>query len=502
MRYRLRAMTCAIPAVALSVALGACAARVPPAGEAPDAAAAGVGACRNLYARVDATVARAGVGDGQSARIDGYPYLRIERFLAADDVKPRVDGADFDAWVERLRDLDLEARRYELDNLRVDLAAGLGTDIETRLADCAAILIAADLGTEDGRARLLANARVIDDYSVAKRVFGLYPFTSLAFNVGVDGYHDDTHVDFSVPLGSLAVEGRLVRYRPPPGGARMSAESVGRLLRDAGDAPQGIVDLSSSDRQRLFETFAPVYEIDVVSDDDRIGTPVWRGDDFPSVDVGRPVVFRRIAHTRFEGQTLLQLVYSIWFPARPPQGDLDLLSGRLDGITFRVTLGRDGRPLVYDSMHNCGCYHMFFPTTLLKQRPPPDGHEEPPLVPQRIEPGDGRVVLRIAHRTHYLQRVYFDDSIASGASGEVYTMHDDDSLRSLPVADGERRGLFEPDGLVRGSERAERWFFWPMGISEPGAMRQWGRHATLFVGTRHFDDAHLMERYFFTAGEN
>jgi len=30
----------------------------------------------------------------------------------------------------------------------------------------------------------------------------------------------------------------------------------------------------------------------------------------------------------------------------------------------------------------------------------------------------------------------------------------------------------------------------------PGAMRQWGRHATAFVGRRHFDDADLIERRF------
>jgi hypothetical protein len=493
MRYRLATIACA----ALALALAACAARVPPTREAFASATPRIDACRDLYTQLDATVAHAAVGDAQSTRIDGFPYLRIERFLAADDVKPRVDSGDFQAWVERLRDLDLKARHYELDNLPADLAAGLGAGVETRLAACAAILIGADLNSESGRARLLETARVPDDYSVAKRVFGLYPFTSLAFNAGVDAYHEDTHTDFSVSLESLAVEGRLVRYRPPSGSARMSPESISRLVRGADHAPQGIADLSSEDRRRLFETFAPVYEIDVVSDDDRIGMPVWTGEEFPSVDVGRPVVFRRISYTRFEGQMLLQLVYSVWFPARPSQGDLDLLSGHLDGITFRVTLGRDGRPLVYDSMHNCGCFHMFVPTTLLEQRPPPDGHEEPALVPQRIEPGEGRAVLRIARRTHYLQRVYFDDAIASG---EVYSMRDDDSLRSLPAVDGGRRSLFEPDGLVRGSERAERWFFWPMGISEPGAMRQWGRHATLFVGTRHFDDAHLIERYFLTAG--
>jgi hypothetical protein len=35
-----------------------------------------------------------------------------------------------------------------------------------------------------------------------------------------------------------------------------------------------------------------------------------------------------------------------------------------------------------------------------------------------------------------------------------------------------------------------------MGIANPGAMRQWGTHATAFVGRRHFDDADLFERRF------
>jgi hypothetical protein len=64
------------------------------------------------------------------------------------------------------------------------------------------------------------------------------------------------------------------------------------------------------------------------------------------------------------------------------------------------------------------------------------------------------------------------------------------------VPGGGRRSLFDPDGLVAGSERGERWLFWPMGVREPGAMRQWGHHATAFVGRRHFDDPDMMDRYF------
>jgi hypothetical protein len=35
-----------------------------------------------------------------------------------------------------------------------------------------------------------------------------------------------------------------------------------------------------------------------------------------------------------------------------------------------------------------------------------------------------------------------------------------------------------------------------MGIPHPGEMRQWGHHATAFVGRRHFDDPYLLEDVF------
>jgi len=56
--------------------------------------------------------------------------------------------------------------------------------------------------------------------------------------------------------------------------------------------------------------------------------------------------------------------------------------------------------------------------------------------------------------------------------------------------------LYGPDGVVAGTERAERWLIWPMGVPAPGAMRQWGHHATAFIGRRHFDDPDLLTRLF------
>jgi hypothetical protein len=70
-----------------------------------------------------------------------------------------------------------------------------------------------------------------------------------------------------------------------------------------------------------------------------------------------------------------------------------------------------------------------------------------------------------------------------------------DELLSLPDGDG-RRSLFGEDGLADGTERGERWFLWPAGIKSAGAMRQWGRHATSFVGRSHFDDPSMLDRLF------
>ena len=79
------------------------------------------------------------------------------------------------------------------------------------------------------------------------------------------------------------------------------------------------------------------------------------------------------------------------------------------------------------------------------------------------------------------------------ASMRFHTLADEGGLRSLPWPGGGRRSVFAPDGIVPGTQRGERWLFWPMGIASPGAMRQWGRQPTAFVGRRHFDDPWLMD---------
>jgi hypothetical protein len=259
--------------------------------------------------------------------------------------------------------------------------------------------------------------------------------------------------------------------------------------------PLGKLDLSAEGLQRLFRTFAPIFEVETEGDFDRIGTVTLQTGARPRVNTAAPVVYRRLAYTRMNGEVLPQLVYTAWFSERPRDFALDVLAGKLDGTVFRVTLDRDGVPLVYDAIHPCGCYHMFFPTARLRPLPAKNADDEwafiPATVPE-VRPGE-RITLHIQARTHYLTGI----SISAGAiATQTYAIADEDQLRSLPEPGGGRRSLYGPDGLVAGSERIERFLFWPMGVPSAGTMRQWGHHATAFLGTRHFDDADLIAKRF------
>jgi hypothetical protein len=137
---------------------------------------------------------------------------------------------------------------------------------------------------------------------------------------------------------------------------------------------------------------------------------------------------------------------------------------------------------------------MFFPTARVKLLPAQQPVIEWAFVPLKLPAlaPPQRVVVRIASRTHYVVNLRPD----ADASGISYQYADDNDLRALPAADHGTRSAFGPDGIVPGTERGERYLFWPMGIDNSGAMRQWGTHATAFIGRRHFDDADLIERRF------
>ena len=188
--------------------------------------------------------------------------------------------------------------------------------------------------------------------------------------------------------------------------------------------------------------------VDTATDEDRIGAIGLDAARRSRVAVDSPVVYAYVSHARWRGEILLQLNYVFWFPSRPSDGAYDLLAGHLDGITWRVTLAPDGSVLVADTIHNCGCYHLFFPSPALLPVAYGAAAEEQPFVPQRLpvlNPGE-RFTLHIAARTHYLQRV--TATAGETGAGHAYDVQRYDVLRSLDTGRGVQASLFGPDGVV------------------------------------------------------
>ncbi len=471
---------------------------------------ASVIACKQFYQQLDDTVKKEQVLDNQFARIKNFPYLRVNRFWAS-FAKEDLSASQFDFWLQQLQALAMQAWQIEYANLPIErqyrirqqlpaFAKQHNLTVIATLEQCSQLLKQADFEEQDKRQLLQQQAIVPDVYSTQKRVLGLHEITKYGIHIAIGRKYKVLSKPYQMPLEEVPVSGKLIRYDHRLANTlRLNANQVSAILAQSSQNPLAVPQPNSKDLNDLFMTFAPVWEVDTVFDkDDRIGTPFWSEvDNLPDVNVSKPKVYQLLSYTRFQQQILLQLNYLVWFPGNTLKKKLiDLEGGRMSGVIWRVTLAPNGKPLVYDTIHQCGCFHMFYPSKVLTALPPTDDIGELGLAPQQDTDfaDNARLVLRIAYRTHYVDYVY--EYKPRDVETVYYQFADYKQLRSLPYIAG-RRSLFRAkDGVVEGSERLMDWVMWPMGVTELGAMRQWGMHATAFTGKRHFDEARLMERYY------
>lgn len=465
-----------VAALALALAAAGCATLPPLIPEAAD--------CRANYLGIDDRVERAGVRNGGAHRIEGFPYLRSDRFLASFAAEAR-EGPAFDAWVGRLRALDLAARASELRNLGWDDP----TEELRHLDQCGGGWAARDLADPARRAQLRERVAVPDDYSMLRRTLGAYPVAAIFLDLGIRDFNAQVLADYATPYAALQSPGPLVLWQPAGSSAVGAAHGRDSFPRD----PVGIPVVDDADWQSLAAAHAPHWLIETGGDADRPGAPVL--DARPAVDPARPVTYFQPAYTRFGSRVLVQLVYTTWFAERPKSGFMDPYGGALDGIVWRVTLDEHGAPLLYDTIHACGCYHYYYVAQGQPLRRKSGGEsmwQEPVLFPQAAPTRP--FAIRVQSGTHFVRRLVplAEVNVARIA---LYEQALYDELLSLEGRNG-RRSLFREDGIADGTERLERLFLWPAGIENPGAMRQWGRHPTSFVGRSHFDEPRMLERLF------
>ena len=453
-----------------------------------------LGGCADFFASMDQQLLKAHELDSGTFRVEGYPYLRVNRFLAS--FREEVGDKDaFSAWIEQMQSLDREARQFEIANLlQTDASSSVSlndqVELNARVANCGDLLKVADFQKKEQKVELRKRVSVRDDYLSHLRILGLYPLTSLFVSHRISKWHAEVLKTFSTepPVGW-----HTIRYYPQTKDNLLDASQIVTIVeRDA----LGIPDYSPAARKALFQIYAPVWEIQTEGEYDRIGEPFWNGNKELAVNTQKPLTYTLISFTRFGDQILTQLNYIIWFPSRPKENALDIYGGLLDGANYRVTLDKNGQPILYETIHNCGCYYKAYPNHRLKVRKEID-YAEPPLILKAPEmtPSTELMVVAMESRTHYVQHLYTLDR-QTQLETMIYSFADYNELRSLPNSKEGRKSIFNQNSLANGSERLERLILWPTGVVSPGAMRQWGRHAVAFVGKRHFDDPFALEKMF------
>ncbi|WP_457787398.1 hypothetical protein [Pseudomonas sp. PL-6] len=418
--------------------------------------------------------ASAAARDSRYRLIAGFPGLRSDRLAAA--LGEQAHSAEQRRlWLAQLAANDRDAQAVE--------QATLGSAPSAALETCRQRQQARLLTDAAAFERLRQAARVADDYRPWARWLGLYPLAAPVYRRAIAAWQAE-----SAAARAPADGPQWLNYQPP---AR-TAPPVAALAHDALGLPQP----DAAQRQALFARHAPQLLIEQRSRADRIGSPGFAGDGRRRFADIEPRLYRQLGWSRLNGRWHLQLIYQFWFAQRPAAHPLDLYAGELDGLIWRVTLDERGGALLYDSIHPCGCWHAFFlpADSPLRLRQPAQAEARSAL---RLDIAGGTAPsLWLRGGDH---RLLWVDGRRPARPSQTYGFAALDELRSLPHPQG-RRSLYDRHGLVPGSERLERWLLWPSGVRSAGAMRQWGRHATAFIGRAHFDDPDLLQQYFgFTA---
>ena len=450
--------------------------------------------CLDFFYQLDSAIDSHTIFEASSQRIDGYPIYRSNRFLASFTEQP-LSPAEHLEWKKHLHENASNAYNLEVTRLPISIQKSIAASIDSPsinqgITQCSIVLeeyfIEKEKRSPLNTERLLVN----DSYSTPLRFFGLYSFTSLLAQSSIEDYQEMMMGLYKQGPGSTPTD-----FYSPKQRAVLNANTIQQLFSEAyKNSPLSIPALPPSQLANVLSHFSPNLSIESNSNSDRIGSPKWKDNGNIWIDTQEPKLYTFISYTRHNNKILMQLNYGFWFPDRPSQTSFDIYAGPLDGIIWRVTLDHLGQPLVYDSIHQCGCYHKVFLPDGISHNITEKDIESPLFFDLNIN-ASHPVTLHIDSESHYIvgvsqtdvnQRKAFPDNTTD------YTIEDYQTLSQLSSTKN-KKSLFGSDGIIQQSARKERWFLWPLGVVNAGAMRQKGNHAIAFIGRRHFDDAYLWE---------
>ncbi|OEE62745.1 hypothetical protein A1OK_19335 [Enterovibrio norvegicus FF-454] len=394
--------------------------------------------------------------------------------------------------------LDSHASRTEwlsyvsgLGQQQLTTALALSTNIEPEqqavLTQCQQALTTVSADSDDFWQAISDAAPMLPTaYQHWKRVLGAYPIASKVAQSRIEQEQDHIRSEFGRSLAYPYHYSEASKILSQP----MSQEQIEHMMRSIRRSSSlGWPMFNETQTRQLLNHYTPIVTVETLTQDDLIGALGLDDANTPFVNTQVPMIYRGISYTRFDGDILPQLNYVLWFPARTAKGTFDPYSGALDAINLRLTLDTDGSPLIFDSIHQCGCFHMVYalkPTLQFTQN-----DDERPIENHLPQPSpSSRLHVSLTGGEHMVNQVSFTDNIPATIRLEANPLA---TLMTLKTKTGSMMSPFNRHGVITESARGEEWFLWPFGVRSPGAMRQQGQHAIAFIGERHFDEAFMFD---------
>jgi hypothetical protein len=457
--------------------------------------------CKEFFNRLDKIVKEVGATDASSVSVPEFPYLRVNRFLESlkKNLKSNEEKME---WVRWMQGLDLESRKKEISNLPDQAIFSIGLNdvrkmdrktLNARMKSCSYLLLNHEQNGPDFYNILSPRVEVPNEYSSFLRIVGLYPFVGLPVAVVTERSRVKIRKRFDTDLKDLPIDGHLRTFVPKKV-ERLIDHEVREIIEKSKRNPLGIPLLDSIQEEKLVWFFAPIFIQDVAAPYDRLGEVVWKEGQV-DIDPEKPTVYYYLSHAFLKEKPILQINYVIWYSERAGESPPWIEKGHLDGLTIRISLDDQGKVFMVDIENNCGCYHFFVPREERVEKVLSRSLRFDPFVAQWLPaiPSEEHLGIRINSGWHQVQRLIPVGHIADSIP---YALMPYDVLETLPHGEGQTESIFNFKGIVKGSERIERFILFSMGIRAIGSMRQRGHHATELIGKEHFDNPYLFDQNF------
>jgi len=228
--------------------------------------------------------------------------------------------------------------------------------------------------------------------------------------------------------------------------------------------------------ERLLNRFAPALWVEKYQEDyNRPGAVRAASPSHISVDPDTPVMYAEQRRFTTAKGNYTNLLYRVHFKEIPGgYSPYYLGAGKNVGLFVILTLDAKGLPLLLTTVHTCGCYLAFIPTSFLSPevRPTGRGTERQTVygenLPAELDyaetpPEQRRIQIRLRPDTHRVMDVWLASADTPTQPADSISLQPLDDLKQLPLKNGQTTSFYEDSGSraghVKGSYKPRERLF-------------------------------------------